>query len=164
MARAGKWRWVLGLAAVAAAGATFWMFEGRPWYERKAGERLWHDAMKSAPECVYHWENVRKLQTLPRPGSQPQDQQWYTAVYYELAYEAGRRERFMALYMGTEPKLETCEDKLSGRYGGAQLLDPQHPPVAMTMYEGDFVLQTTDDPQAAVPLEKLPLLFGPHKP
>jgi hypothetical protein len=164
VARARNWKWFLGLCSIAAVGAMIWLFEGRPAYDRRTAERLWRDTIKSAPECVYRWENVRKLQTVPRPGSQPQEQQWYTSVYYELAYEAGQRERFIALYVGKDPKLETCEEKLSGRYGGAQLIDPQNPPVAMTIYEGDFVLQTTNDLKAAVPLEKLPLLFGPRKP
>lgn len=161
MARVQTWKWVLVLGGVAAPGALFWLFAGRPAYERQSAEGLWRDTAKSAPECIYRWENVRKLQTVPRPGAQPQQQQWYTPVYYELAYDAGPRERFIALYVGKDPRLETCEQKLSGRYGGAQLIDPHHPPVAMTIYEGDFVLRTTNDPKAAVPLEKLPLLFGP---
>jgi hypothetical protein len=144
--------------------AALWIFEGRHMYERWSGERQWTASLASAPECVYAWENVRKLQTVRRPGTAAADNKWYTAVYYEQVYDQNNREKFIALYDGRNPALNTCAQKLTGRYGTANIYDPQTPPIAMTIYEGDFVLQTTDDPNGGVALEKLPLLFGPLPP
>jgi hypothetical protein len=60
--------------------------------------------------------------------------------------------------------MKTCEDKESGRFGNVLQMDPAYSPVAMTMYEGTFNLQTTDNPNGSVRLDKLPLVFGPLKP
>lgn len=170
MARSGHSRAIAWWGAVffaALALGLFWIFEGRYIYGRIDSERTWRESIKRAPECLYRWENMRKLQTLPRPGSDSSANRWHTAVYYELVFDPARpeqRQRFIALYDGKDPKLETCEDKMTGRYGGAEIVDPRYPPVAMTMFEGSFVLQTTDDPMGGVALDKLPLLFGPRAP
>jgi hypothetical protein len=152
------------LLLVFLSAGLFWVFYGWKIYADWGNSEGLENYYKTAAECLYKWENVRRLQTVRRPGSRIEDKQLYTAIYYEQVYDAKNREYFIALYDGSNPKLDTCQEKLDHRYGSPNKLEAKYPPIAMTIYEGDFVLQTTDDPKGGVPLEKLPLLFGPLDP
>ncbi len=141
-----------------------WIFVAEPAYENMMqGPRL-RAHYAQAEECLYPWKNVKILQQVARPGTTAKDNHWYTAIYYEQILPENQLYRKIALYEGKSPNLETCEAKVDFKYGVANNYDPQNPPVAMTIYEGDFVLQTTDDPKGGVPLDKLPLVFGPRAP
>jgi hypothetical protein len=121
-------------------------------------------SQENSTECRYPWQSVRILQHVPRPGTKLEDDKIYTAVYYEQEITAGNYSRYIALYRTKTPRFETCNDKFANRYGSPDRIEKDNPPVAMTIYEGDFALQTTDDPNGGVPLEKLPLVFGPKDP
>jgi hypothetical protein len=156
-------KWIL-LFLVCLGAWPAWVLVGYPLYEDlMQGPRL-RESYRNAEECLYPWQNMRILQRVLRPGTKPEDGKWYTAVYYEQILPENQLYRKIALYDGRNPKLGTCMEKVDGKYGGTNNYDPQFPPVAMTIFEGDFVLQTTDDPKGGVPLEKLPLLFGPLDP
>lgn len=154
---------------VAVFGAIFfatwyWLFDG--WYVLSmiGNDAKAREFENNSIECLYPWRKLRILQHVLRPGTQPEDGQIYTAIYYEQDIPGGEYSKYIALYHTKAPRFETCTEKFASRYGSPNRLDPNNPPIAMTIYEGDFVLQTTDDPKGGVALEKLPLLFGPLEP
>jgi hypothetical protein len=155
---------VVFFAAIGLCIWPVWLVFGRPAYETIMNTRRLDAYRRTAIECLYPWQNIRILSHVLRPGTKAKDGHWYTAVYYEQILPGKQLYRQIALYDGRAPQLNTCEEKLANRYGGPETVDLQNPPIAMTIYEGSFVLQTTDDPNGGVALEKLPLLFGPLPP
>ncbi len=156
-------RIVLILFVFAGAGL-FWLLSGWKTIPYGDNDHKINEMNSNSAECRYPWEKLRILQHVLRPGTTAADQQSYTVIYYEQQYEEGSRDRFIALYRGKKSVFATCANKFDQRYGSPNKLDLRYPPIAMTIFEGDFILQTTDDPKRGVPLDKLPLVFGPKEP
>jgi hypothetical protein len=159
-----KWTILFITLTVIAFMIWYWLLHGWYYISMIGNDARVRESRKEAIECLYPWQNVRILQNVLRPGTTVEQGQWYTAIYYEQVLPDNQLYRKLALYEGKNPVLDSCEAKVSKKYGPENNLDPNYPPVAMTIYEGNFVLQTTDDPNGGVPLEKLPLVFGPKDP